>query len=184
MSSQTQRKVVAYELLSLDGVAEAPETFVKDWDAESDAHLAELIATQDSVILGRHSHDEWAGFWPTSDIEPFASFINPVTKYVATSTPLDREWSNSHAIEGDPADFVRQLKGRPGGDIGLHASISLTRALLAAGVVDELRVLVAPVIAGGGRRLLDDLPSIQLETVRSSTSTSGHLLVDYRVLEG
>lgn len=165
-------------------MAEAPETFVTDWDAECDAHLAELIATQDTVVLGRHSHDEWAGFWPTSDIEPFTSFINPVTKYVATSRPLDQEWTNAHAIDGDAADFVRQLKEEPGGDIGVHASISLTRALLAAGVVDELRVLIAPVIASSGRRLLDDLSGIELRTIRSSTSPSGHLLVDYRVLEG
>ena len=180
--SQNQRKVVAYELLSLDGVAETPDRFVTTWDDDADAHLAELIATQDAVILGRASYEEWADFWPSSDIEPFASFINPVTKYVATSTPLDRDWAGCEVIDGDPADFVRQLKERPGGDIGVHASITLTRGLLAAGVVDELRVLIAPTIVGHGRRLLDDLPEIRLEVLRSTTSSSGHLLVDYRVL--
>jgi dihydrofolate reductase len=93
------RKVVAYELLSLDGVAEAPETFV-DWDDALDARLAEVIGTQDAVILGRHSYDEWAGYWPGSEVEPFATFINAVAKYVATSTPLEPAWSNSTAIEG------------------------------------------------------------------------------------
>ncbi len=83
------RKIVVYELLSLDGVAEDPDSFFADWDAAMDANLAAVIATQDAVILGRRSYTEWAQFWPDSQIQPFAAFINKVTKYVATSTPLD-----------------------------------------------------------------------------------------------
>ena len=81
-------KIVVYELLSLDGVAEAPDGFIADWDDAMDANLAAVIATQDAVILGRRSYDEWAQFWPASEIEPFATFINGVAKHVATSTPL------------------------------------------------------------------------------------------------
>lgn len=77
---------------------------------------------------------------------------------------------------------MRQLKGRPGGDIGVHASISVTRTLLAAGVVDELRLVIAPTIAASGRRLLDGLPPLRLETIRGTASPSGDLLVDYRLL--
>jgi dihydrofolate reductase len=84
-------------------------------------------------------------------------------------------------IDGDLVEFVRGLKGRQGGDIGVHASISVTQALLAGGVVDELRLAVAPVIAGSGRRLLDGLPSTQLEPIRSETTPSGYVLTDYRV---
>lgn len=175
------RKVVVYELLSLDGVAEAPDTFF-GWDDSLDATLETAIATQDAVVLGRRSYDEWAQFWPASDIEPFATFINGVTKHVATSTPLDRDWAGATAIEGDVVDFVRELRRQAGGDIGVHASISVAQALLAAGVVDELKLLVAPTIAGGGRRLLDGLPPIQLESIRSETSPAGHLLVDYRIV--
>src|SRR5262249_36954675 len=109
----TPRKVVAGYFLSLDGVAEAPDRFITNWDEETDASGATLIATQDAVILGRRSYDEWAGFWPGSEIEPFASFINAVTKYVATSTPLEREWTNSRVIDGGLVDFVRHLKGQP-----------------------------------------------------------------------
>jgi dihydrofolate reductase len=176
------RKVVAYELLSLDGVAEKPDGFFADWDDAMDANLAAVIASQDSVILGRRSYDEWAGYWPGSDVEPFATFINGVAKYVATSTPLDQEWANTSVVDGDPVEFVRDLKNQPGADIGVHASISLARALLAAGVVDELRLVIAPAIAGGGRRFLDGLPPIRLESIRSTTSPTGHLLVDYRVI--
>ena len=101
------RKIVVYELMSLDGVAEDPDRFFADWDDAMDANLAAVIATQDAVILGRRSYAEWARFWPTSQVEPFATFINGVTKYVATSTPLDREWANSKVIDGGLAEFVR-----------------------------------------------------------------------------
>jgi dihydrofolate reductase len=177
------RKVVAYELLSLDGVAEDPDGFVTAWDEVMDANLAAVIAAQDSVILGRRSYDEWAEFWPGSEIQPFASFINEVQKYVATSAPLEREWANATAIDGGLVAFVQDLKGRPGGDIGVHASISVAQSLLAAGLVDELRLVIAPAIAGSGRRIFDGLPSIRLETIRCVNSPSGHLLVDYRVLQ-
>jgi dihydrofolate reductase len=177
-----QRQVVAGYFLSLDGVAEAPDRFFTAWDDETDASGAELIADQDAVLLGRRSYDEWAEFWPGSEIEPFASFINAVPKYVATSTPLEREWANSRVIDGGLVDFVRHLKGRPGGDIGVHASVSVTRTLLAAGLVDELRLVIAPTIAGSGQRLFEGLPPIRLETIRGAASSRGHLLVDYRVV--
>ena len=175
------RKVVLYELLSLDGVAEAPDTYFNDWDEAMDANLAAVIETQDAVVLGRRSYDEWSAYWPDSEIEPFATFINDVAKYVATSTPLDRHWHNATAIDGGLVQFVKNLKNSSGGDIGVHASITVAQALLAADVIDELRLVVAPAIAGRGRRLLDGLPPIRLEPLRSATSPSGHLLADYRV---
>ena len=176
------RKIVVYELLSLDGVAENPESFFAHWDDAMDANLASVIATQDAVILGRSSYTEWAQYWPSSQTQPFATFINRVTKYVATSAPLDQDWANATVVEGGLVEFVRDLKQQRGGDVGVHASISVAQALLAADVVDELRLVVAPRIAGRGRRLLDGLPSIQLESIRSEISPTGYLLVDYRVL--
>jgi dihydrofolate reductase len=176
------RKVVLYELLSLDGVAEDPDKFVIDWDEAMDANLAAVIATQDAVIPGRRSYDEWSEFWPGSEIEPFATFINDVAKYVASSTPLERQWHNATAIEGGLVQFVQNLKNSSGGDIGVHASISVAQALLAADAIDEVRLVVAPAIAGHGRRLLDGLPPIRLESLRSATSPRGYLLADYRIL--
>jgi dihydrofolate reductase len=164
-------------------VAEHPDQFLTEWDEETDASGEALIATQDAVILGRRSYDEWAPFWPTSDIEPFATFINGVTKHVATSTPL-ADWANATAITGDLVEFVRDLKRQPGGDIGVHASISVTQALLAAGVVDELRFVIVPRIVGAGKRLFDGLPPIELEPIRTERTPCGHLLADYRVRTG
>jgi len=176
------RKIVVYELLSVDGVAEDPDRFFTDWDDAMEANLAAVIATQDAVILGRRSYTEWAAFWPSSQIEPFATFINGVTKYVATSTPLDRGWANATAIDGGLVDFVRDLKQQRGGDVGVHASISVAQALLAAEVVDELRLVIAPTIAGRGRRLFDGVPSLRLGSIRSAVSPTGSLLVDYRLI--
>jgi dihydrofolate reductase len=176
------RKVVVYELLSLDGVAESPDSFFTDWDEAMDANLAAVISAQDTVILGHRSYDEWAQFWPGRDIQPFATFINGVAKFVAASAPVKREWANATVVDGELAGFVRDLKAQPGGDIGVHASISVAQALLAADVVDELKLVIAPKIAGRGRRLLDGLPSIHLESIRSSTSPAGYLLADYRVV--
>ena len=85
-------------------------------------------------------------------------------------------------VDGGLVEFVRDLEHQPGGDIGVHGSISVAQALLAADVVDELRLVIGPMIAGRGRRLLDGLPSIQLESIRSEISPTGYLLVDYRVI--
>jgi dihydrofolate reductase len=170
-SGEAPRKVVAGYFLSLDGVAEAPDQFMTGWDDETDASGADLIATQDAVILGRRTYDEWVGFWPTSEIEPFASFINAVPKYVATSTALDREWTGTSVIDGGLVDF------------GVHGSISVAQALLAADLVDELRLVIVPTVVGQGQRLFDGVvPPIRLETIRGTSSSSGHLLVTYRVV--
>ncbi len=146
------RTIVVYELLSLDGVAEAPDRFFADWDDAMDANLARVIATQDAVILGRRSYTEWAQFWPSSRIEPFATFINGVAKHIVTSTPLDREWANATVIDGGLVEFVRDLKQQDGGDVGVHASLSVAQALFAADIVDELRLVIGPMIVGRGRR--------------------------------
>ena len=175
------RKIVVYELLSLDGVAESPDQFF-GWDDVLDDNLAAVIAGQDAVLLGRRTYDEWSEYWPDSTIEPFATFINGVAKFVATSAPFAHGWENATAIDGDLVAFARALKAEAGGVIGVHASISVAQTLLAAGVVDELRLVIAPVIAGSGRRLLDGLPPIRLELIRSTTSPTGHQVVDYRVI--
>ena len=176
------RKLVVSEFMSLDGVAEAEKLYGPGWDDALDAELAAVIATQDAVILGRRTYAGWAQFWPSSGIEPFATFINGVIKYVATSTSLDRDWANTTAIEGGLVEFVRDLKRQPGRDIAVHGSLSVAQALLAAGVVDELKLVIRPMIIGSGRRLLDGLPSMRLELTGTRTSPTGYQLLQYRVV--
>jgi dihydrofolate reductase len=145
------RKVVVYELLSLAGIAEQPDEFITDFDEIMRENLGRVITSQDAVLLGRRTYDDWAGFWPNSDIEPFASFINGVQKFVVTSTPLEPRWASSSVVGNGLAQFVADLKHQPGGDIGVHGSISLAQSSL----VDELRLVIAPAVHTQGRRLFD-----------------------------
>jgi dihydrofolate reductase len=177
------RKLVVSEYLSLDGVAEQPDqfVFVSDFDGASEEDLTRTIATQDTVLLGRRTYDDWAAFWPDSDIEPFASFINPVEKFVVTSTPLDRTWTNATVVDRDLVEFVTELKRLPGSDIGVAGSITLVQSLLEAGLVDELRLVIAPVIHLRGRRLFETGVPSRLTLTRHVVSPAGYLTLDYHV---
>jgi dihydrofolate reductase len=174
------RKVVAYELLSLDGVAEDPDAFITDFDEVMRKNLGHVISTQDSVILGRRTYNDWAAFWPNSDIEPFATFINGVEKFVATSTPGE-PWDNTTFVHGDLADFVIEQKQRSGGDIGVHGSITVAQSLFEHGLVDELRLVVAPALQMHGRKLFDKGLSRRLRLTGHTASPSGYLLLDFQV---
>ena len=176
------RKVVVYEFLSLDGVAEQPDAFVTDFDDVMRDNLDRVIATQDAVLLGRRTYDEWAEFWPPSEIEPFASFINGVGKFVVTSTTPKENWANSSVVAAGLREFVSELRQQPGQDIGVHGSIALTQSLLQQGLVDELRLVIAPVLQINGRKLFDSGLPKQLSLTRNITSPSGHLLLDFMVV--
>jgi dihydrofolate reductase len=175
------RKVVAYELLSLDGVAEHPDAFVTEFDDAMRANLARVIATQDAVLLGRRTYDDWAAFWPTSGIEPFAGFINGVEKFVVTSTTPAGLWAGTTVVDGSPFEFLTELRQRDGRDIGLHGSIALTQSLLEHGMVDELRLVIAPALQMQGRKLFDGGVARRLTLTRHATSPSGYLLADFHV---
>jgi hypothetical protein len=170
-TGQTPRKVVAGYFLSLDGVAEAPDRFITAWDDETDASGANLIATQDAVILGRRSYDEWAEFWPGSEIHPFSSFMNAVPKYVATSTPLEPEWTNSRVIDGRLVDFAAP-EGSAGRRYRVHAAFPVTgRCLLPT---SSTSLCSSRRRSSNRATRFDGLPPIRLETIRSTASPSGH----------
>jgi dihydrofolate reductase len=177
------RKMVAYELLSLDGVAEQPDEFVTDFDDEMRENLRRVIASQDAVLLGRRTYDDWAAFWPTSDIEPFASFINGVEKFVVTSTTPEVTWENTTVVYEGLLEFVTELKRRSGRDIGVHGSIALVQSLLQEGMIDELRLVIAPALRMHGRRLFDRGLTRRLTMTRHVGSSSGYLLLDFQVRE-
>ena len=172
-------KVVVYELLSLDGVGEHPDQFILDFDEVMDENLGRVIGSQDAVLLGRRTYDDWARFWPGSDIEPFATFINGVRKYVVTSSPLGDEWANTARVEGDLTALLADLKRQTDGDLGVHGSISLAQALLAADLVDRLCLVVAPAVQVHGRKLFDNGRAARFSLTRSIVSPSGYLVLDY-----
>jgi dihydrofolate reductase len=158
-----------------------PDAFFTEFDHVMSENLGRVIATQDAVLLGRRTYDAWAGFWPTSDIEPFASFINGVEKLVLTSTMPEETWANTRVVDGDLVEFVTELRQQSGEDIGVHGSIALTQSLLEQGLVDELRLVIAPVLQINGRKLFDKALPGRLSLNRTITSPAGYLLLDFRV---
>jgi dihydrofolate reductase len=176
------RKVVLYQLLSLDGVAEEPGDWMSDGGKEVFDNLARVVERQDAVLLGRGTYDYWAGYWPTSDVEPFASFVNGTTKHVFTSSEPTPPWSNSTVVHGRAEDHVAALKREPGGDIGIHGSIRLAQSLLRADLVDELRLVVSAVVANnGGRRLFEGNGTLcGLDLLEVSSSPAGTVFLAYR----
>ena len=185
------RKVVLSTLMALDGAVDHPNQYFTpngragqppEFDEAMIENEARIIGAQDAVLLGRRMYDEWSTFWPSVEDQPFADFINRVTKYVVTSTPLATSWHNTEVLEGPLEHAVRDLKSRPGGDIGVHGSIELARSLLAAGLVDQVQLVVGPAIGFPGRRLFtgsDD--TRRLELVRAEPTPSGSVLLEYRI---
>ncbi|GAA1669982.1 dihydrofolate reductase family protein [Glycomyces endophyticus] len=185
------RKVVLYTLMSLDGAVDHPGRYFPDTDPAVPGAPAfdpvmiglesRMTDKQDAILLGRNMFDEWAPYWPTSDEQPFADFINAVPKYVVTSRPLTETWGTVHAVTGPLADAVRDLKSRPGGDIGIHGSIRLAQSLLAAGLVDELQLAIGPVLDPDGRRLFERNDARRRLTLVSAEATpSGCIWAVYR----
>jgi dihydrofolate reductase len=178
------RKVVLYMLLSMDGVAEEPGDWLFDADEGLVDNLGRVIRTQDTVLLGRGTYDYWVGYWPSSEFEPFASFINATPKHVFTSTTPVDDWSASMLVSAPAVEYVADLKRQSGADIGVHGSISLAQSLLSAALVDELRLVVAPTIAGRGRRLFEDGGALQrFDLIDVDRTSTGILLLGYRKRE-
>ncbi|NNG37812.1 hypothetical protein HJ588_00795 [Flexivirga sp. ID2601S] len=191
MTQTPARRVLLFTICSLDGAVDDP---TRGFPAETDGPAPpsydevmieqelKLIERQDVVLLGRGMYDEWSRYWPTSDAQPFADFINGVRKYVVTSRPLDRDWGDTTAVSGPLPDLVGELKALPGtGDIGVHGSITLAQSLLAEGLVDELQLAVAPVLDPVGRRLSDGLGDLsRFELVDCVRAPSGGLWLTYR----
>jgi dihydrofolate reductase len=158
------RSVVSHTFVTLDGVA-APDGAVMDTirslrDSKDvlDDFFAR-VAQEDAMLLGRVTYQEWAQYWPTSNVEPFASHINTVPKFVVSRSLQDAPWGAHHSatlINGELADAVAALKEQPGKNIGVHGSLNLVETLLHADLLDEMRLEIYPVIAGTGARLLNE----------------------------
>ena len=178
------RNVVFLEFISLDGVAEEPSDWFFDDGPELFENIARVLETQTDVLLGRGTYDYWVDYWPTSDVEPFASFINTTRKHIATSSDLTGQWNNTVRMTSPVADYVRDLKGQPGGDIGIHASTELARSLIADRLLDELRLVMPPTIAGRGKRLFSadtDMGLQQFDLLDVEKTPKGTLFLHYKV---
>ncbi|MEO8613492.1 MAG: dihydrofolate reductase family protein [Chloroflexota bacterium] len=169
------RKVVGSLFITLDGVTESPDQWQEHFDAEMLAELRNQIQTQDAMLLGRVTYEEWFPYWPTATHEPFASHINNVPKYVVSTTLKQVEWGQFHNItlfKGSLAEEIAKLKAQPGKNIGVNGSPSLIRSLLQNDLLDELRLAVHPVVANKGKRLFQDGNDLKRLKLIENTSTS------------
>jgi dihydrofolate reductase len=179
------RKVVAVEFVSLDGVMESPDQWhFPYWSDEMGQEIAAAMAQADAMLLGRVNYEEWAAFWPQQDPEenPVAVRMNEVRKYVVSTTleePLG--WNNSTLIGENVAEEIAELKRQTGGDISISGSGALVRSLLKDGLIDELRLMVHPVVVGSGKRLFEEGGDrVALELVDSKIFSTGVIYLTYR----
>ena len=175
------RDVVLYTLLSLDGVAEEPGDWMFEADDELFTNLADVIRPQADILLGRGTYDYWAEYWPASDVQPFADFINGTTKHVFTSSTPSQSWPQTTIVKERAGKYLERLKAGPGGDIGVHGSIRLAQSLLAADLIDRLELVIVPTLAGSGRRLFtDDVDVRRLTLDKATRSATGCVFLGYR----
>ncbi|RCH61866.1 riboflavin biosynthesis protein RibD [Streptomyces sp. SDr-06] len=180
------RKVVSGLFVSLDGVAQSPNEWQFAFDEEMGAALGKTLESADTILLGRVTFTEWAGYWPTvteGEDAGFAKWINDSPKYVVSST-LDSvdDWANSTLVNGDLAAAIEELKAGEGKDITVAGSPTLVRSLLEQDLLDELVLLIHPVVAGEGRKKLfaDDASLKKLELVSAQPTSSGVIIATYR----
>ncbi len=179
------RKVVAVELVSVDGIMGSPEEWAFSYsNDEMEEANASGMASSDAMLLGRVTYEGLAAFWPNQPGgTPMVDYINSVPKYVVSRTlqePLG--WNNSTLLEGDEfAEGVAGLKRQPGKDITIIGSGALVRSLLREGLLDELRLMVHPIVLGGGKRLFEEGGDRRsLELVESRAFATGVLYLTYR----
>jgi dihydrofolate reductase len=174
------RKIVANFFISLDGVVERPDQWhFPYFNDEMGEVVGSGMAESDTVLLGRKTYEEFAAFWP-SQTEPPADHMNGIRK-VVVSTKLERaDWQNSTLIRGNLAEELGQLKNRPGKVIGTVGSATLVRSLIREGLLDELRLLIHPIVVGSGAKLFDGhTGKVPLKLVSSRAFSTGVMYCVY-----
>ena len=196
------RKLIVAEQISLDGVIQSPGGPKEDpggnfrlggWvvpyaDEIIGQLLQDLFSQPFELLLGRRTYEIFAAYWPRvradSASHAIADLFNSVPKHVATHRSDTLDWQNSHALEGDLADAIRALKHQDGANLLTWGSGDMVGQLLAAGLVDELRLLIYPVVLARGKRLFGNNAQVSAFTLAHSTSTPGGVLITRYVRSG
>jgi dihydrofolate reductase len=189
------RKLMAVESLALDGVMQAPGRPDEDtrggfehggWavpyaDQAMGRAMGERMAQRGSIVLGRRTYEDFAGYWPQQEDNPYTEALNRAQKYVASTTlsePLP--WENSTLLEGDAVDELGALKEADGGTLTVIGSGELVRSLITRGLIDEYLLLIHPLVLGSGQRFFPPGAFAPLELVDSLTTTTGVVIATYR----
>jgi dihydrofolate reductase len=187
------RKIRIFEHISLDGIIQPgkPGEYRDEyanggWTApyRSPAGAEAVAEAQGSgydLLLGRRTYDLWAGFWPTVKSGPFAAGINAATKYVATHRPESLGWGPVGKLGADVIKGIRDVKSKDGRDLIVWGSSTLTSVLLGEGLVDEVVLIVYPVLLGRGKRFFSDsVDPRELALVSTKATSTGQLMNTYR----
>jgi len=188
------RKITAATFVSLDGVMQAPGGPEEDpvehfeyggwtfhyWDDIMGAAMGETFSKPFALLLGRKTYDIFAAHWPYQESDPIADSFNAVTKYVATHRPETLSWQNSQSLGSDVVATLRQLKQEDGPDLLIQGSSELIQTLLANDLIDEISLLIFPLVLGNGKRLFGNgtLPAA-FKLTRSQASTTGVIMATY-----
>ncbi|GAA2357247.1 pyrimidine reductase [Catellatospora methionotrophica] len=178
------RKIVASYFISVDGVVESPQSWhFPYFNSEMGAAVGTQMAESDALLLGRRTYEEFAAHWSTqgSDVE-FADQINGTTKYVVSRTLSSADWRNTTLPGADPVGQIRQLREQPGKNISVTGSPTLARWLLANDLLDEISLLIHPIVVGKGQRLFDGDQQQSLALVHSATFSTGVVHATYRTV--
>jgi dihydrofolate reductase len=178
-------KVVSWLFISLDGVVEAPDQWQFDvFDEDMGAAITSQMEAEDAILMGRVTYQAFASYWPTSTEEPFASHINQTPKYVVSTTLDKTEWGNWEQptlIKGNLAKEINTLKKQSGKNIGVSGSPTLVRSLLQDDLLDELQLMIHPVVVGKGKRLFTEDVNLQkLQLVDSKVTSKGVAILTYQ----
>jgi dihydrofolate reductase len=182
-------KIVVTEFISIDGVVEDPGgsedfkyggwSFEFSRGDEGDKFKLDETMASDALLLGRVTYEGFADAWPSREGE-FADKFNNMPKYVVSSTLSDPDWNNSVVIDGDLADAVSKIRDEHEGDIAVHGSAQLVQALLDQDLVDELRLMVFPVVLGAGKRLFGETSDKKtLKLIESQPVGDGVVILVY-----
>ena len=171
-------RIAAALFTTLDGSAERPDQWHGPYFDDAmgravDAHTGRC----EGYLMGRVLYEQWSAYWPSAE-DPFGQFINPVRKYVLSTTLTAADWQNTTVLSS--LEQVRALRDSTEGTIGLSGSLTTVRSLLGAGLLDELDLLVDPIVVSGERRWTDELGRTPLELVSSEALPTGVLHLVYR----
>jgi len=177
------RKIVAAVMMSLDGVVEAPENWTPPYFTDEVWQVTSKgMAASDALLLGRRTYEVFAAYWPhrTADDSPYADHLNNAPKFVVSTTLKSVTWRNSQLITEDIVGQITRLKQQPGKNITVLGSATLVRSLLREGLLDQLGLLLYPIVVGTGKRLFEDWTAeAPLELVESQTLRNGVLFLTY-----
>jgi dihydrofolate reductase len=176
------RRIKSYFFISLDGVVESPDKWhFPYFDDEMGAAIGAGFAGADASLMGRVLSDEWVAYWPEHADQPFGDVMNSIKKYVVSNSLQTAEWQNSEIISGDVAQKLTDIKAEDGGDINMSGSGTTVRWLLREGLLDELTLLVHPIVVGDGlaRLFPPDEPTVRLELLSAQTFKTGVLNLRY-----